>query len=304
MANSYSSALVVDTAAAASITVLQPKLSSLKAFNTDFSSDVVSGAGLRKLQVAVVGNAATAQTNPTSFISTGDTVTAAGVTMNHISAQFGLTSAQLNQGFKLEKVLKANLAALGNAIMDVALTPLTTSNYGTAVYNTAITTATGGVLGNDLITKGLPALFAAIANGTERNLILDGSYFSYLQPQSGFSIPVTGGPAYGFDNVYLNTRFNGVTGGSDALLNGTTKTIHGFAASPEALAMASALPYVDGAVANLMLQQEIVEIPGLDGLQIQLSIYGDLSTRGLYGSFDVLFGATKADGSALKFITA
>jgi LysM repeat protein len=304
MANSYSSALVVDTATAASITVLQPKLSSLKAFNTDFSSDVVSGAGLRKLQVAVVGNAAAAVTNPTSFISTGDSVSAAGVTMNHISAQFGLTSAQLNQGFKLEKVLKANLAALGNAIMDVAMTPLTTANFGTAAYNSAITTATGGVLGNDLITKGLPALFSAIANGTERNLVLDGTYFGYLQPQSGFSIPVTGGPAYGFDNVYLNTRFNAVTGGSDALLNGTTKQIRGFAASPEALAMASALPYVDPSVANLMLQQEVVEIPGLDGLQIQLSLYGDLTTRGLYGSFDVLFGAAKADGSALKFITA
>ena len=68
--------------------------------------------------------------------------------------------------------------------------------------------------------------------------------------------------------------------------------------------MASALPYVDPAVASLLQQQEVVEVPGLDGLQIQLSIWGDLSTRGLYGSFDVLFGAAKADGSALKFITA
>jgi hypothetical protein len=304
MANSYSSSLVVDTATTSAITVLQPKLSSLKAFNTDFSSDVVASAGLRKLQVAVVGNAASAVTNPTSFQSQGDSVTAAAVTMNHISAQFGLTSQQLNQGFKLEKVLKANLSALGNAIMDVAMTPLTTTNFGTAVYNSAITTATGGVLGNDLITKGLPALFAGIANGTERNLILDGTYFSYLQPQSGFSIPVTGGPAYGFDNVYLNTRFNAVTGGNDALLNGTTKTIHGFAASPEALACASALPYVDPAVASLLMQQEVVEIPGLDGLQIQMSIWGSASDRGLYGSFDVIFGAAKADGSALKFITA
>ena len=220
MANTYSSSLVVDTATTTAITVLQPKLSSLKAFNTDFSQDIVPTAGLRKLQVAVVSNAAVAVTNPTSFQSQGDSVSSAAVTMNHISAQFGLTSQQLNQGFRLEKVMKANLAALGNAIMDVAMTPLTTANFGTAAYNTGISTATGGVLGNSLITAGLPALFAAIANGTSRNLVLDGTYFGYLQPQSGFSIPVTGGPAYGFDNVYLNTRFNAVTGGSDALLNG------------------------------------------------------------------------------------
>lgn len=304
MANTYSSSLVTDIATQASITVLQPKLSALKAFSSDFTSDTVSGAGLRKLQVAVVANAASAVTNPTSFTSNGDSVSAAGVTMNHISAQFGLTSAQLNQGFRLEKVLKANLAALGNAIMDVAFAPMTTANYGTAAYNTAIATATGGILGNDLITKGLPALFAAIANGSERNLVLDGQYFSYLLPQSGFSLPVTGGPAYGFDNVYLNTRFNAITGGSDSLLNGTTKTCHGFAASPEALAVASSLPYVDQAVAGLLQQQETIQIEGLDGLAIQMSIWGDLATRGLYGSFDVIFGAAKADGSALKFITA
>jgi hypothetical protein len=303
MPNSYSSALVTDVATQASITVLQSKLASLKAFNSDFSNDVVSGAGLRRLQVSVVGNAAAAVTNPSSFEKQDDTVTAAAVTMNHISAQFGLTSAQLNQGLRLEKVLTANLRALANAVIDVALTPLTTANYGAAAYSTAITTATGGNIGNSLITAGLPALFAALGNGTERNLVLDPTYYSYLLPQTGMSLDAAKTGAYGFDRILMNNRWTAVTGGSDAALNGTTKTIRGFVASPEALAMASAIPYVDPAVAGLLQQSEIIDIPDL-GISIQMNIWGSLASRGLNGSFDVLFGAARADGSALKFITA
>jgi hypothetical protein len=303
MPNSYSSALVVDTATQAAVTVLQSKLAALKAFNTDFSSDVVANAGRRTIQVGVVGNAAAAQTNPTSFEAQGDTVTAAAVSMNHYSATFGLTSDQLNKGFKLEKVMAANLRALANSIIDAALTPLSTSAYGTAAYNTAISTATGGQLGNTLITAGLPALYAALKDGSSKNLVLDGSYIAYLLPQTGYSINWGEQGAFGFDGVFINNRWTGVTGGSDALLNGTTKTIKGFAASPEALAMASALPYIDPAVAGLLQQSEVIEIPDL-GLSVQMNVWGSLSSRSLYGSFDVIFGSAKADGSALKFITA
>jgi hypothetical protein len=301
MANSYSSALVTDVATQAAVTVLQSKLASLKAFNTDFCNDVVSGAGLRKLQVSVVGNAASAVTNPTSFEAQGDTVTAAAVTMNHISAQFGLTSAQLNQGLRLEKVLTSNLRALCNAVMDVALTPLSVANYAAASYSTAITKATGGTIGNSLITEALPTLFAALGNGSERNLVLDSSYYAYLLPQTGYSLDLASKGAYGFDSITMNNRWNGVTGGSDSALNGTTKTIKGFVASPEALACASAIPYVDPAVAGLLQQSEIIDVPDL-GISIQMNIWGSLASRGLNGSFDVLFGSAKADSSALRFI--
>jgi hypothetical protein len=99
----------------------------------------------------------------------------------------------------------------------------------------------------------------------------------------------------------MNNRWNGITGGSDAQLNGTTKTIKGFAASPEAMACASAIPYVDPAVAGLLQQSEIIDVPDL-GISVQMNISGSLSSRSLQGSFDVLFGAAKADGSALKIV--
>lgn len=310
MSNSFSSSLVVDTATAAAITTLGTKLAPAKAFSSDFTEDVVYP--LRTLQVGVVTAAADAIISPTSFESNGTTMGNAPVSMTHISAQFGLTSAQLNQGFKLEKILAKNLQKMANALMDTFLTPLSTSNFGAAVYNSAVTVATGGVLGNDLITKALPTLRTAISNGTEKILVLDGSYYSYLIPQSGFNLNI-GGSAYGFDKIYENNRWNAVTGGSDANLNGATVgsagtksstlnyLIKGFAVSPEAIALATALPIIDPAVMEKMLISETIQIEGL-GLAVQFNVWGSTTNRGLYGSFDIVAGSAAADTSALKFI--
>lgn len=298
MANTFSSSLVVDVATKNAITVLQSRLAPIKNFSTDFSSDVVNP--LQKLQVGVATTAAAAVTSPSSFESQGTTLTNAAVTMTHYSAQFGLSSQQLNQGFRLEKIMQVNLRALANALIDAALTPINTTTYGASVYSTAISTATGGVLGNDLITKALPTLWGALKDGSSRHLVLDGSYYQYLLPQSGFSLK-PGDGAYGFDSVNFNNRWNGVTGGSDTALNGSVKTIKGFAASPEAIAVASALPYIDPAVANLLMMSETIEIPDL-GLNVQFNVHGSLASRSLQASFDVVFGAVAADGSALKLI--
>lgn len=308
MSNTFSSSLVVDTATSSAITVLQNRLAPLKAFNTDFSSDVVSGAGLRKLQVGVVATAPAATVSPTSFAAQADTMTNAAVTMVHISSQFGLSSQQLNQGFRLEKLMKAHLRSLANAVIDQAFGQLSTTAYtvnsvSPIAYSSSINTATGGILGNDLITKGLPALWSALKDGTERAVVLDGSYYSYLLPQSGFSLQEDEKGAYGFDGVYYNNRWNAVLGGSDSNLNGTTHTIKGFAASPEAMACAGAIPYVDPAVASLLQLSEVVQIPDL-GLNVQFNVWGDLASRSIQASFDVLFGAAVADSSALKFIVA
>lgn len=301
MANTFSSALVVDTAAKAFITVLQPRLAALKAFSSDFSDDVIAGAGRRTLQATVVSSAAAAVTNPTSFNVTGSTMTNAPISMNHISAGFGLTSDELNKGFRLEKLMKANVRSLGNAIMDVALGVITTTKYGASAYSTAITKATGGTIGNSLITDALPSLFAALKDGTERHLVLDGSYYAYLLPQTGYSLNASSQGAYGFDGIHLNNRWTGVTSGSDTALNGTTKTIKGFAVSPEAIAVASGIPYIDPAIGQLLYLSETVVIEDL-GLPVQLNVWGDPNTRSLYASFDILFGAAAADGSALKII--
>jgi hypothetical protein len=297
MANTFSSSLVTDVATKAAITTLQSRLAPIKNFSTDFSSDVVNP--LRKLQVGVATSAAAVVTSPTSFEAQGTTLTNTPVVMTHYSAQFGLSSAQLNQGFSLERLMTINLRSLANGLIDAALTPVSTANFGDAVYSTAIATATGGVLGNDLITKGLPALWSALKDGTSRNLVLDGSYYSYLLPQSGFTL-TPGAGAYGFDTVNFNNRWNGV---GTVSVSSVAKTIKGFVASNEAIAVASALPYIDPAVAELLQMSETIEIPDL-GLNVQFNVHGSTSSRSLQASFDVVFGAAVADTSALKIIAA
>ena len=311
MANTLSTSLVTDVATKTAITVLQSRLAAIKNFSTDFSSEVVNP--LRKLQVGVATTAGSVVSNPSSFESQGTTLNAAAVTMTHYSAQFGLSSAELNKGFTLERIMQVNLRALANQIIDAALSPISVANFTSnsvspVVYTTAISTATGGVRGNDLITKALPTLWGSLGNGTTRNLVLDGSYYQYLLPQSGFSLnPNTA--AYGFDTVNYNNRWNGTTGlsGATGLASGGTKTsttdyqIKGFVASNEAIAVASALPYIDPAVASLLQLSEVIEIPDL-GISVQFNVHGSLASRSLQASFDVVIGAAVADASALKMI--
>jgi hypothetical protein len=318
MANTFSSALVVDTATKEAITVLQDKLAALKSFNTDFSDDVVDP--LRKLQAGVVTAAGPAVLNPTNFAGGSNTMKNAPVVMTHISQPFNLTSLQLNQGFRLEKLMKINLASFCNQIMDVALAPVgallgasSTPTFGVG-YTSAVTKATGGQIGNSFISDGIGTLWASIAKGTEKHLVLDGSYYQFLLPQTGMSLDMSNKGAYGFDGIHLNTRWNSIlaagvdatgvsalvaSAGTDTGLNGSSggKTIKGFAASPEAMACASAIPYLDPAVSQNYLISETIETPL--GISVQLNIWGDMNARSLNASFDVAFGSAVADTSAL-----
>jgi hypothetical protein len=310
MANTLSTSLVTDVATKTAITVLQSRLAPIKNFSTDFSSEVVNP--LRRLQVGVATAAGSVVSNPTSFESQGTTLTNAAVTMTHYSAQFGLSSVELNKGFTLERIMQVNLRALANQIIDAALSPISVSNFTSnsvspVVYTSSITTATGGVLGNDLITKALPTLWGSLANGTTKNLVLDGSYYQYLLPQSGFSLK-PGEGAYGFDTVNYNNRWNGTTGLTGATVaSGGTKSsttdyqIKGFVADYGAIAIASALPYIDPSVASLLQLSEVIEIPDL-GISVQFNVHGSLASRSLQASFDVVVGAAVADSSALKMI--
>jgi hypothetical protein len=48
-----------------------------------------------------------------------------------------------------------------------------------------------------------------------------------------------------------------------------------------------------------MISQENIVIPDL-GLTVQMNMWVSRSSRALWASYDVMFGAAKGDGSALK----
>jgi hypothetical protein len=278
MANSLSSSLVLDTLAEATLTTLGNRLAPLRAFSTDFTTDMMNQNAM--VQVRKANAAGAVQTNPTNF-ETGDTnVTNVAVQVKHYSKSYNLSSQELNQGFRLEQLAAINAQVLANKIIDIALAPITATNFPSNV-----TVAQASFSATNAKT-----LWGAVAKSSMRHLILDGTAFAQLLPTDtlGFGIQNSSyrPGSYGFDAVILNTRWDGA---------GTN--IYGFAVGPEAVAAAAGLPMVDPGVASLLAGSRTITLPDL-GLSVQLNTWGSLSSRSAWASLDVMFGAALGDNTA------
>jgi hypothetical protein len=143
MANTINSALIVDTVAELSLTSLSNRLAGLANFSSDFSSDVKRPMDV--VQVALSTAGSTTLTNPTSFSSIGaSTLGATAVTMAHLYQPFGLSYADIQNGIRLEKILKINMDKLADSIWAAATAPITVANFGAATYTGADSTVTPG----------------------------------------------------------------------------------------------------------------------------------------------------------------
>lgn len=271
MSNTIDPALIVDTLAVQSQTVLANRLAALRLFSTDFSSDVKKPKDT--VQVAIATATAATQTNPTTFNSIGGTTLGkATVELNHLYQPFGLEYSDLQVAQRLERLVKINLDALADKIWAVATAPITVANFGAATVtaaNSAITPTSGD----------LPKLWAGISKAGRKGLIVNPSIYANLIPTSTTSLPLSEG-AYGFDNgVFYASQFP-----SEAKLAG-------FACAPEALAMAAAAPSLDH-VRNSMIVSETVTLEGL-GMSIYYNVWADESTRALVASAELMFGSAK-----------
>lgn len=272
MANTINSALIVDTVAELSLTSLSNRLAVLSHFATDFSADVKRPKDV--VQVALSTAGSTTLTNPTSFNSIGaSTLGAAAVTLDHIYQPFGLSYADIQNGIKLEKILKINMDKLADALWAAATAPITVANFGAATVTAADSAVTPG-------SSQLKALWAGVSKAGRKALIVNPGIYSQLIPTSTTSLPLSAG-AYGFDGgVHYASLFP-----SEAKLAG-------FACSSEAIAMAAASPDLDS-VGNDFLVREVVPIDGL-GINVYYNVWADKSTRNLIGSMELMFGAKEA----------
>jgi hypothetical protein len=275
MANTLSSNLVLDTLSQAIITTLGNRLAPLNAFSKDFSADGMKQNASVQVPKATTGSAI--QTNPTNFETGDTTMTNVNVLVQHYSKSFHLTSESLNQGFRLENLAEINAQIVANKLIDVALAPVTATNFPTNVT----------VAQASFVAANVKTLWAAASKSMTRNLILDSVAYSQLLPTDKNGFPMNGTGGYGFDAIYLNTRWTGA---------GTN--IYGFACGPEAIAVAAGLPIVDPSVASLLAAQRNVTIPEL-GLVVQISTWGSLSSRSAWASMDVMFGAALGDNTAV-----
>jgi hypothetical protein len=269
MANVFDSALVVATISEQVQTVLANRLAPLRIFSTDFSNEVRKPKDT--IQVPLVTATSATSTNPTDFTPASDvTVGKATVTLDHYAQFFGITQAELANGHRLENLVRINLNALADKIFSVAITPITTVNFGAAtVTTTAITPGSGH----------LATLWSAISKADRKGLVVTPEIYSKLIPTNADFLPLQNG-AYGFDQgIYYANSFSGAVTGLD-----------GFACSPEAVAVASAMPPIDPAVANLLYVSDSVTLEQL-GMTIMYNITASQSTRTVTASCEVMFGS-------------
>jgi hypothetical protein len=269
MANAFDSGLVVATISQQAQTVLANRLAPLRLFTTDFSNEVRKPKDT--VQVPIVSATSATSTNPTNFEPGGDvTVGKAPVTLDHIVQFFAITQADLNQGHRLENLVKINLQAIADKLFSVAITPITTVNFGAAVVTT--TTITPG-------SGHLATLWSNVSKGDRKGLVVTPTIYSALIPTSTTALSLSEG-AYGFENgVYYASSFSGAVSGLD-----------GFACSPGAICVAAAQPGIDPSISSQFAVSESVMVESL-GLTLQYNIWGSTNNRQVNASIEVMFGA-------------
>ncbi len=279
MSNTLSAGLVPDTAADMAITVLQNKLAALSVFSTDFSADLVDPT--RPMAIPVVTSGSTTLESPTNFEQGDSTIISELVSPVHLSQPFHITQAELNSGHKLERLFKVNLRKLADSINEKVYAPLTVANY----TNTPVVAATPA----DLDTDALKTVWSSISNADEKNIVLQGDYYANYIPANRDNFALSDG-IHGFDKFRMNNNFAGAEA-----------AVVGFAADPQAMAIASRVPAMTDAARDGMMESRVIEIPDL-GIAVQFNMWFSLASRTTWASFDICVGSAKADVSALTLI--
>ncbi len=268
MPNTFDSALVADSIAQQTKTVLSKRLSALNLFASDFSSDVKKPKDT--VHVPIASATASTAVNPTTFNSIGGTTLGkATVSLDHIYQPFGLSYSDLQSAHRLERLIQINLDAIADKIWTLATTPVTVANFGAAVV-TAAPSSVNAASGD------LAKLWAGVHKSARKGLVVSPVVYSQLIPTSTTALNLGDG-AYGFENgVHYATSFGGEAG------------LYGFACSPEALVMAAAVPALAD---NDYLVSDSVTLDQI-GLSVAYNVYSDKSTRSLIASLEVMFGAS------------
>lgn len=270
MANAFDSGLVVATISQQVQTVLANRLAPLRLFTSDFSNQVKKAKDT--IQVPIVSATAATSVNPTNF-EPGSSVTIGKttVTLDHVVQFFGIDQADLALGHRLENLVKINVDALADKLWSLAITPITTVNFGAAVVTT--TTITPG-------SGHLATLWSTISKSTNKGLVVTPDIYSKLIPVNADYLPLANG-AYGFDQgVYYANTFSGAVSGLD-----------GFACSREAVCIAAAKPMIDPAVSSqFQISDQVVTLDQL-GLSVYWNVWGSTNNRQVNASIELMFGA-------------
>lgn len=281
MANNIDASLINQVLANRAITKLTGKLAYLPAFCADFS-DQVLGVRSRTLNVPFVSGGSVAQVDPASF-EVGDTdVQNKAVNLVHISKTAYLTPYDIENGRRLEWLADQSINTVANKIEQIVF-----ANINEATFGPAAATWTGS---GNMPLSALQTLWGALPGTTKNFLAADSEYKNFLASNL-FSFQTPGSKAaFGYD--YFDHTAAGFSS------PGVGAGVRAFAAAPQALVMAAAIPAYTPQVSDL-LDTVVVEVPDL-GISIQSNLWGSSVSRNTYHSFDLLFGCSVGDTTALK----
>jgi len=279
--NTYSATLVTSFLMDGAVTDLQNSWAPLKAFNLEFSADEFKPKATAVLRHVTAGG--TTQTDATNFESGDSQVDPVSVTMHQYSQSFNVSNADLQNGLRMENLVKINTAKFANKVIEVATVPLTTAIFtGTPLISSA---ASFGF--SDLAT-----LQGQLKKSPIKNLILDGTYLASIANSPGFfqksgtvGGATNGWSAFGWDLIAQNTDWTGA--GANVV---------GFACNPQAIAGILGLP-VTPAIPGGIFATSTTIIPGLEA-QIMVSSWFNPAGRVMWSGMDIMAGFKEVDTTA------
>lgn len=290
--NTFSATLTTNFLILGATTQLSPKFASVKMFARDASVDPYKplASGVMKFNDGVQ-DGSDAQTNAINFETGDSTVDPVTVTVAQYTVSFHITNGQLNSGIRMEDLVTGKLASLGSKISKVLAAVITNANFSTL---TPIISAPGAFGFSDMGTA-----WGELKKANTKNIMLDGEYLARIINTPVFlqALPVVPGAGWknviGWDYVALHTEWSAAGA-----------NIRGFAGDKQAVGVIAGLPLLD--MPNIpggILSQATGVLPGVE-LSIAAYTWFNTSTRTYWGSFDLMFGASKLDGTAGMLIAS
>ena len=281
MSNTYASELTTQHLLDGVVTVLQNNFAPLRAFSRTWEPDPIKPRA--SCQAKLVTTAPATQVNASNFESGDSVIDHIPVTVDQFTQSFGVSNADQQGGLKLEDLVFANAKKLCEKVIDTALTPVTTANFGAAV----VTRSSAAFSTSDLAT-----LWGALRRSNEKNLILDPEWLARVLNTPVFyqktgTTAGSGWEAFGWDFIGGNSRWDGAEA-----------KVVGLACNPQALACVCGLPIESP---SPTLERRILDLPDL-GIKVAYHVWLSLASRSLRASFDLIFWAALGDASAGKLV--
>jgi len=286
MPNTINSALLVDVMRESVITVLQPALAPLRAFTTDFSADPMRPK--RTIEVPKASAAPPTQVDPSDFEQGNSTVGDISVTPEHLSQTFHVTHMEMQEHARIEWLTKINLQKLAQSIM--VKTTHVMAGGGTPPF----TAYSGNPVAKDSwAVAEAKEMWGELFGGGPSYLTLTRPFYANLQPSDKFWFE-PGAGAYGFDGIFLNEYvYNANFDGQDTAVG--YEKLAGWACHPQAIGCASGLPYEPPGIGKEFI--EMGSVATSIGLAVRYYLWFSTSTRNLYASYDLMYGAAVGDDS-------